>query len=121
MEDDKNKQTEEKEREAAPSKQTEGMKPFSKYKWIELGICLAAVIFGVIYLISNGGISVGTLLIVYSVCFLFVPVMRFLDMKTGGVKGASSYVSVIMWSVMAVAIIVITVLYFTQAGGAANG
>ena len=95
----------------------ENMKPLSKFKLIELGICLLAVIFGVIYLASNGGISVGVLLIVYSVCFLLVAVMRILDTKASGASGINSYISVALWSVMAVAIIVITVLYFTKGLG----
>ena len=117
--DEEKKNQQENGKAAEPPKQQDGnIKPFSRFKWIELGICVLAVIFGVIYLISNGGISVGVLLIVYSVCFLFVPLMRFLDIRSGGAKGVNAYISVIMWSVMAIAIIVITVLYFSKGFGA---
>ena len=90
-----------------------GLKPFTKFKWIEMGICLFAVIIGVLYL-TTGIIPLYVLLPLYFVCFAAIPVLRYIDIKKSGEKGFASYLPFFMWVLMAALVLVATILYFTK-------
>ena len=88
-------------------------KPFTVYKFIELGVCLLAVIVGVLYLYAKV-IPLTVLFPVFALCFGAIPVLRFLDIKKRGATGFAEYLPAFAWAVMAVITIVALVLYFVK-------
>lgn len=88
-------------------------KPFTVYKFIELGVCLVAVIVGVLYLYAKV-IPLTVLFPVFALCFAAIPVLRFLDIKKRGAKGFAEYLPAYAWAAMALITIVALVIYFVK-------
>ncbi|MBE6626537.1 MAG: hypothetical protein E7628_05085 [Ruminococcaceae bacterium] len=90
-----------------------GTKPFTVYKFIELGVCLVAVLVGVLYLYAKI-IPLTVLFPAFAICFAAIPVLRFLDIKKRGGKGFAEYLPAFAWAVMAGIAIVALISYFIQ-------
>lgn len=88
-------------------------KPFTVFKFIELGVCLVAVIVGVLYLYAKA-IPLTVLFPVFAACFAAIPVLRFLDIKKRGAKGFAEYLPAFAWAVMAVITVVALIVYYVQ-------
>ena len=90
-----------------------GTKPFTKYKFIELGVCLLAVVIGLLYLYAKV-IPLTVLFPLFAVCFAAIPVMRFLDIKERGGKGFAEYLPAVAWTVMAAITVVAMIAYYIK-------
>lgn len=90
-----------------------GVKPFTKYRVIELIVCAVAVVLGLLYLYTDI-VVLELLLPLYAVFFCAIAVLRYLDTKELGMKGFVSMLPVGCWAFLAVAVIVATVTYFLQ-------
>ena len=88
-----------------------GMKPFTKYRTIELAVCGIAVILGLLYLYADV-LSLAVLLPLYCAVFAAVTVLRYLDAKALGLRGFASMLPIICWAVLTCAVIVATGAYF---------
>lgn len=100
-----------KEGEEEPLRLAGQTKPFTRYKIVELAICAAAVIAGLLYLYAKI-IPLGVLLPVFSVCFCAVAVLRYLDARATGTKGFVLVLSAVLWGVLALTVVAATVIYF---------
>lgn len=87
------------------------VKPFTKFKAIEMAVCCFAVIIGLLYLYTSL-IPLGVLMPLFSAAFVTLPVLRYLDSKACGVKGTPLIITTIAWSILALAVIAATVYYF---------
>ncbi len=90
-----------------------GTKPFTVYKLIEMGVCLVAVLVGVLYLYAKV-IPLTVLFPVFALCFAAIPVLRFLDIKKRGARGFAEYLPAFAWAVTAVITIAALTAYFLQ-------
>ena len=90
-----------------------GTKPFTKFKFIELGVCLLAVAIGLLYLYAKI-IPLSVLFPLFAVCFAAIPVLRFLDTKERGGKGIAEYLPTIAWAVMAAITVVAMIAYYIK-------
>ena len=86
-------------------------KPFTRYKIIELAVCAAAVILGLLYLYAKI-IPLGVLLPVYTLCFCAVVPLRWLDARANGAKGGWVILSVALWALLALVVAAATAVYF---------
>ncbi|MBQ8332209.1 MAG: hypothetical protein IJX93_00340 [Clostridia bacterium] len=86
-------------------------KPFTKYRAVELAVCGIAVILGLLYL-NTDMVSLGVLLPFYCFCFAVIPVLRWLEGKQLGTKGAIHWITIACWGLLAVAMLAVTVGYF---------
>lgn len=89
------------------------VKPFTKYRAIELIVCGAAVILGLLYLYADM-LTLSILLPLYSLFFCAIALLRYLDTKELGGKGFIAMLPVACWAFLAAAVIVATVTYFVQ-------
>ena len=89
-----------------------GPKPMGKFQLAELGICLAAVILGIVYL-KTKVITLSVLLPLYTLAFAAITVLRFLDLRDRGEKRFAMRIPAICWAFLTAAIFAATVLYFT--------
>ena len=87
------------------------VKPFTRYKLIELAVCAAAVIIGLLYLYAKI-IPLGILLPIYAVCFCAIVPLRYLDSKATGARGLTLFLPVVLWSVLALVVVAATAIYF---------
>ena len=87
------------------------VKPFTRYKLIELAVCAAAVIIGLLYLYAKI-IPLGILLPIYAVCFCAIVPLRYLDAKATGARGLTLFLPVVLWSVLALVVVAATAIYF---------
>ena len=92
-------------------KVAQGTRPFTKYKIIELAVCLLAVILGLLYLYTDT-LSLDILLPIYAVCFCAIVPLRYLDQKANGLHGGWAMLSVILWALLALVVVVSTAVYF---------
>lgn len=90
-----------------------GVKPFTKYKGIELAVCGFAVILGLLYLYA-GFLRLGVLLPIYCAFFAAITVLRYLDTKAIGGRGFAAMLPVVCWGILTAAVIVATGAYFMQ-------
>lgn len=90
-----------------------GVKPFTKYKLIELCVCGLAVVLGLLYLYADV-LTLSILLPLYSVFFCAIAVLRYLDTRDAGLKGFAAMLPVVCWGILAAAVIVATISYFVQ-------
>ncbi len=90
-----------------------GTKPFTVYKFIELGVCLVAVLVGVLYLYAKI-IPLTVLFPAFVLCLAAIPVLRFLDIKKRGASGFAEYLPAIAWTALAGVTIVALITYFIQ-------
>ncbi|MBE6711060.1 MAG: hypothetical protein E7579_08075 [Ruminococcaceae bacterium] len=87
------------------------VRPFTKYRAVELAVCGVCVLLGVLYLYAKV-LTLSVLLPVYAVCFCAIPVLQYLDIKASGRTGFVNYLPPIFWGVISVAVIVAAVAYF---------
>ena len=92
-----------------------GVKPFTKYRAIELVVCGFAVVLGLLYLYADM-LSLAILLPLYCLVFAAVTVLRYLDTKAVGLKGFAAMLPVFCWGFLTCAVIVATAAYFVQQG-----
>lgn len=90
-----------------------GTKPFTKFKFIELGVCILAVVIGVLYLYAKV-IPLSVLFPLFVLCFAAIPVLRFLDIKERGGKGFAEYLPAVAWAVMAAITVVAMIAYYVK-------
>ena len=88
-----------------------GSKPFTKYKIVELCLCGAAVILGLLYLYTKT-VPLGVLLPLYAAIFWAIVPLRWKDAKTTGATGWLAFLSVVLWAVMALLVTAAAVVYF---------
>ena len=88
-----------------------GAKPFTKYKIIELCLCGAAVILGLLYLYPKW-IPLSVLLPLYAVIFCAIVPLRWKDAKATGAGGGLAFLSVVLWALMALLVAAATAVYF---------
>lgn len=86
-------------------------RPFTKYRGIELVLCAAAVVLGLLYL-NTDLVTLAFLLPFYCVCFLAIPVLRYLEGRALGIKGAIHWITLACWGVLAAAMLAVTAGYF---------
>lgn len=87
------------------------VRPFTKYRAVELAVCGGCVILGMLYLYAKV-LSLAVLLPVYAVCFCMIPVLQYLDVKASGRTGLVNYLPAIFWGILSVAVLVATIAYF---------
>ena len=88
-----------------------GVKPFTRFRAIELAVCGVAVILGLLYLYADV-LSLAVLLPLYCAVFAAITVLRYLDAKSLGLKGFVTMLPIICWAVLTGAVIVATGAYF---------
>ena len=86
-------------------------RPFTRYRAVELAVCGIAVILGLLYL-NTDAVSLSVLLPFYCLCFLAIPVLRWLEGKMLGLKGAVHWITIACWGFLAAAMIAVTIGYF---------
>lgn len=89
------------------------VKPFTKYRAIELIVCGAAVVLGLLYLYADM-LTLAILLPLYSLFFCAIAVLRYLDTKAQGGRGFIAMLPAACWAFLAVAVIAATAAYFVQ-------
>lgn len=90
-----------------------GVKPFTKYRAIELVVCGVAVVLGLLYLYADM-ITLSLLLPLYALFFCAIAVLRYLDTKELGLKGFVAMLPVACWAFLAAAVVIATAAYFMQ-------
>lgn len=103
----------EKELKKLDDLQVARVKPFTKFKAVELAVCGLAVILGLLYLYADF-MNLALLLPMYCAAFASVTVLRYLDTKATGGRGFVAMLPVVCWAVLTVAVIVATGAYFVQ-------
>ena len=96
-----------------PQLNVAGIKPFTKFRAIELAICGGAVILGLLYLYTEA-VTLAWLMPIYCCAFLAITVLRYFDAKAVGSRGFAAMLPVICWGVLTAAVAVATVAYFLQ-------
>ncbi len=92
-------------------------RPFTRYRAAELAVCAVAVILGLLYL-NTELVSLSLLLPFYCLCFLVIPILRWLEGRALGLKGAMHWITIACWILLAVAMIAVTIGYMGGGGGA---
>ncbi|MBQ4590458.1 MAG: hypothetical protein IJB20_00350 [Clostridia bacterium] len=87
------------------------VRPFTKYRAIEMAVCGVCILLGILYLYAKV-LSLAVLMPVYAVCFCAIPILQYLDVKASGRTGLVNYLPAIFWGILSVAVIVATVIYF---------
>lgn len=103
----------EKELKKLDDLQVARVKPFTKYKAVELAICGLAVLLELLYLYA-GFIHLALLLPAYCIAFAAVTILRYLDTKALGLRGFVAMLPVLCWGVLTIAVLVATCAYFMQ-------
>lgn len=103
-----------------------GIKQFTKFRAVEMVLCAAAVVMGLLYLYTDA-VTLSVLLPCYSVGMAVITVMRYFDMKatnstsanTGvGTSAGAGFIAklpVIFSALLTVLVLVVTALYFRGA------
>ena len=89
------------------------VRPFTKYRAVEMAVCGVCVILGMLYLYAKV-LSLSVLLPVYAVCCCAIPVLQFLDVKASGRTGFVNYLPPIFWGIVSLAVIAAAVVYFVR-------
>lgn len=93
----------------------QNVRPFTKYKVIELVLCAAAVILGLLYLYTDPKlIPLSVLLPVYSAVFCAIVPLRWKDLKASGLTGGFAVFTTAVWGFLALAVIAATAVYFIR-------
>ena len=87
------------------------VRPFTKYRAVEMAVCGVCVILGLLYLYAKV-LSLSVLMPVYAVCFCAIPVLQYLDVRASGRKGFLNYIPAVFWGILSIAVLVATVIYF---------
>lgn len=88
-----------------------GVKPFTRYKAIELLVCGLAVVLGLLYLYADL-FGLALLLPLYCAAFLAITVLRWLDARALGLTGFAAMLPILCWAFLTGAVIVATAAYF---------
>ena len=99
-----------------------GIKPFTKFRAVEMVLCAAAVVIGLLYLYTDA-VTLNVLLPCYSAGMAVITVMRYFDMKatnntstsTSTGVGFIAKLPVIFSALLTILVLVVTVLYFRGA------
>lgn len=101
-----------------------GIKPFTKFRAVEMVLCAAAVVMGLLYLYTDA-VTLNVLLPCYSVGMAVITVMRYFDMKAANNTNTSvdtntgvgfiAKLPVIFSALLTVLVLVVTALYFRGA------
>ncbi len=94
-----------------PFSVTPNVRPFTKYRAVEMAVCGVCVILGILYLYAKV-LSLSVLMPVYAVCFCAIPILQYLDVKASGRTGFVNYLPAIFWGILSIAVIAATVIYF---------
>ena len=89
-------------------------RPFTRYRGAELVLCGIAVILGLLYL-NTETVTLAFLLPFYSLCFIAIPILRWLEGRMLNLKGAVHWITIACWTALAAAMVLVTVGYFTSA------
>ncbi len=92
---------------------TPNLKPFTKYRAIEMGVCGICVVLGLLYLYAHI-LTLSVLLPIYAVCFCAIPVLQYFNIRTSGRRGFASYLPVLFWSLMSIAVLAAAIAYFVK-------
>ena len=84
---------------------------FTGYRLAECVVCLAVILFGVLYL-KTDLLSLWILLPVFLAAFIAIPVLRYLDEKKRGIRGIALGFSVGIAMLPAIVVLAATLVYF---------
>lgn len=90
-----------------------GVRPFTKYRAVEMAVCGICVILGILYLYAHI-LSLSVLMPIYAVCFCAIPILQYLDIRASGRRGIINYIPAIFWGIMSITVIVAAVVYFVR-------
>ena len=90
-----------------------GATPITPYGIAEMIICLVAAVLGLLYLYANI-IPMEFLIPTYTAAFAAIAVLKFIDIKKSKTKKPSSFILAIVLAVLALAMAVVTVMYFVR-------
>lgn len=90
-----------------------GVRPFTKYRAVEMAVCGVCVILGILYLYAHV-LSLSVLMPVYAVCFCAIPILQYMDIKASGRRGIINYIPAIFWGIMSITVVVATAVYFVK-------
>lgn len=89
-------------------------RPFTRYRAAELVLCGIAVILGLLYL-NTETVTLAFLLPFYCLCFIAIPILRWLEGRMLNLKGAVHWITIACWAVLAAAMVLVTIGYFSGA------
>ena len=89
------------------------VRPFTKFRGVEMVLCVAAVVMGLLYLYTET-VTLSLLLPCYSVGMAVITVLRYLDVKKSGGKGVLANIPVVFSGLLTVLVIFVTALYFRK-------
>ena len=96
-------------------KLAQNVKPFTRYKVVELVLCALAVVLGLLYLYTDPKlVPLSVLLPVYTAVFCAIVPLRWKDMKTTGVTGKFAVLTVAVWTALALVVAAATAIYFVR-------
>ena len=84
---------------------------FTGYRLAECAVCLAVILFGVLYL-NTEIISLWVLLPVFLAAFIAIPILRYLDEKKRGSHGLALGFSVGIAALPAIVVLAAILVYF---------
>jgi len=84
---------------------------FTGYRLAECVVCLAVILFGVLYL-KTDLLSLWVLLPVFLAAFIAIPVLRYLDEKKRGIRGLALGFSVGIAMLPALVVLAAILVYF---------
>lgn len=87
------------------------VRPFTRYRAIEMGVCAVCIVLGVLYLYA-GVLPLSVLMPCYAVGFCSIPILQYADLRAAGKRGIVNYIPVIFWGVISAIVIIATIYYF---------
>lgn len=96
-------------KEAEPERLTVVSSAFSRYRAAEMGICLLAVILGLLYRFT-GWISMGTVLVSFTVGFACCLILRILEKRRLGQR--VHWFGIVFGAIFTLITLTATILYF---------
>lgn len=85
-------------------------RPFTVFRVIELSVCAAAMVIGILYVYAKL-IPLSVLLPIYAAAFTAVPVLQVLDLRKSGKTSWGYYIGPAFWGIIALAVIAVTIGY----------
>ena len=97
---------------STPCRETTPQKPlFTRYRLAECIVCLAVIVIGMIYLRTDW-ISLWVLLPVFLAAFGAIPVLRWMDERSRGIRGAALGFSVVISALPFAVVTAAMLVYF---------
>ena len=87
------------------------VRPFTKYRAVEMALCLAAIVMGLLYLYTSA-VTLGVLLPSFTAGMAVITLMRYLDAKKSGGRGFIAYIPTVFSALLTVLVAAVTVVYF---------